>query len=98
MTAYSVDVDELRAVIAEMSSCERALVDLSGDVEAETLRLHALWTGHARDAHACSHGQWRDEFCDMSQHLDTLRGLADVASGNYTAAVEANAAMWEQFR
>lgn len=98
MTAYTVDVDELVAVIAEMAACQRALLDLSSDVEAETLRLHASWSGLARDAHASSQGQWRDEFSDMSAALDSLRSLVDVARGNYTAAVEDNVAMWEQFR
>lgn len=98
MTAYSVDVDELASVIAEMAACQRALVDLSSDVEAETQRLHAQWTGIARDAHASSQGRWGDDFSDMTAALVALRDVADVARTNYTAAVGANLAMWEQFR
>ena len=98
MTAYEVDVDELTSVIAAMSTCQQDLVDLAGAVEDEVQRLHAEWTGLARDAHAESNGLWRIASCDMSTHLAALRDVADVARANYTAAIEANIAMWEQVR
>ena len=60
--------------------------------------LHADWEGLARDAHATSHASWRTSFGEMSTALTGLRAVGDTARSNYTAAVEANVAMWEQVR
>jgi WXG100 family type VII secretion target len=98
MTAYRVDVEELRLVVAEMAACQRALDDLATDADAVTRGLHAEWAGLARDAHVTSYSRWRGEFADMTQALAAIRALGETAEGNYTAAVEANVAMWGQLR
>ena len=98
MTNYSVDVDELAAVVAAMSACQHDLVDLAADVEGSTRGLHDAWSGLAREAHAASHARWTAEFADMKAALLALREVADVARHNYTAAVETNVAMWAQLR
>ncbi len=98
MTAYAVDVDELVAVIASMDSCGHDLADLAADLETHHSSLHAEWTGLASEAHAGSHGQWRKSFAEITSALAGLRALSDTARANYTSAVEANLAMWEQVR
>ncbi|WP_101525302.1 WXG100 family type VII secretion target [Nocardioides houyundeii] len=98
MTAFRVDVEELRLVVAEMTACQAALDDLVGDADAVTRDLHAEWSGLARDAHVTSYARWRGEFADMTQALAGIRDLGDTAQANYTAAVGANLSMWGQVR
>lgn len=98
MTAFDVDLDELRHVIASLAACQRALLDLGGDVQDEVGSLHEHWLGRASDAHAASYGSWRDGCADMVTALAALRALGETAEGNYRGAVEANLAMWEQVR
>lgn len=98
MTAYDVDVDELAAVIAAMDSCGRELADLAADVESAQAAMHSDWEGLASVAHAGSHSSWRASFVEMASALTRLRSVGDTARSNYSAAVEANLAMWEQVR
>jgi WXG100 family type VII secretion target len=98
VSAYDVDVDELAAVVAAMASCGRDLAGLVADVESSQQALHDGWTGLARDAHATWHSSWRTSFDDMATALTGLRDVGETARANYTAAVEANVAMWEQVR
>jgi WXG100 family type VII secretion target len=98
MTAYDVDLDELATVLAAMATCQRGLGDLARDVDAETSRLHASWTGRAQEAHAAAHTSWRDGFADMVTALAGLRGLAATARDAYAGAGTANRALWEQVR
>lgn len=98
MTAYDVDVDELAAVIAAMDSCGRELADLAADVESAQTAMHSDWTGLASDAHSTSHASWRSSFAEMGAALAGLRSVGDTARSNYSAAVGANLAMWEQVR
>ena len=98
MTAYDVDVDELAAVIAAMEACGRDLADLATEVESSHRTLHDGWTGLASDAHTTSHSSRRSSFAEMTNALAGLRSLGDVARSNYSLAVEANVAMWEQVR
>ena len=98
VTTFDVDLDELRHVIATLAACQRALLDLGGDIHDEVVALHEEWLGRASDAHAASYGSWRDGCAEMVTALAALRGLGEAAEGNYRAAVEANLAMWEQVR
>lgn len=98
MTAFDVDLDELRNVIASLAACQRALLDLGGEIHEEIDDLHEHWLGRASDAHAASYGSWRDGCAEMVTALAALRGLGEAAEGNYRAAVATNLAMWEQVR
>lgn len=98
MTAYDVDLDELRNVIATLAACQRSLLDLAGDIHDEHVGLHEQWLGRAGDAHESSYGAWREGCADMVTALAALRGLGETAEDNYRGAVAANLAMWEQVR
>ena len=98
MTAFDVDLDELRHVIASLAACQRALLELGSDIHDEVGGLHEHWLGRASDAHAASYGSWREGSVDMVTALAALRGLGETAERNYRGAVEANVAMWEQVR
>lgn len=98
MTAYDVDVDELAAVIAAMEACGRDLAGLATEVESLHRTLHDGWAGLASDSHTTSHSSWRSSFAEMTAALEGLRAVGDTSRTNYTLAVEANVAMWEQVR
>ena len=98
MTDYTVDVDELDSVVVAMTTCQRVLAALAADVEGETRGLHETWAGLASEAHSGAYSRWRGDFAEMTAALHGIRALAELARANYTAAVEANVAMWEQLR
>jgi WXG100 family type VII secretion target len=98
MSAFEVDVDELRAVVAAMAAQSAALRDLADEAEAASATLSAEWSGLARDAHVTAHTRWAGDFVQMRDALTDLHAVGDTAAHNYAAAVEANVAMWEQVR
>ena len=98
MSAFDVDVDELRTVVAAMAVQSATLRDLADEVEAASTSLDAEWSGLARDAHVVAHSRWAGDFAQMREALTDLHAVGDAAAGNYAAAVEANVAMWEQVR
>jgi uncharacterized protein YukE len=81
-----------------MAACSRDLADLAADVEEAHHTLHGVWAGLASEAHSALHHQWGASFAEMSSALIELRLLAKGARTNYTSAVEANLALWEQVR
>ena len=98
MSAFEVDVDELRAVITALAAQSATLRDLADEVEAASATLHAEWSGLARDAHVTEHTRWAGDFVRMREALADLHTIGDTAAHNYAAAVDANVAMWEQVR
>ena len=98
MTTFDVDLDELHSVIATLAACQRALLDLGGDIHEEHVALREHWLGRASDAHTAAYGSWREGCADMVTALAALRGLGEAAEGNYRGAVVANLAMWERVR
>ena len=98
MSAFEVDVDELRAVVAAMTAQSATLRDLAAEVDAASTTLNAEWSGLARDAHVTEHTRWAGDFARMSDALGDLREIGGTAADNYAAALEANGAMWEQVR
>jgi WXG100 family type VII secretion target len=98
MSAFEVDVDELRAVVAAKTTQSATLRDLAAEVEAVSTTLAAEWSGLARDAHVTAHTRWAGDFVRMREALTDLHTIGGTAADNYAAAVEANVAMWEQVR
>lgn len=94
MTAYDVDLDELRAAVASLASYQRDLLALAGDVDALQLRLQGSWAGRACDAQQASYSAWRDDCAAMVTALAGLRGIASAADEHYSAAVAANLDLW----
>ncbi len=96
MTAYDVDLGELRAAIAELAACQRDLLGLASDIDLAQSDLQARWDGRAADAQATSYDAWRDGCADMVTSLAALRGIVARADDHYSAATEANVALWRQ--
>lgn len=96
MTAFAVDLGELRETLVELASCQRDLIGLAGDIDAAQVRLQAEWSGVASDAQATSYESWRSHCADMVTALAALRGIAASADEHYSRAVSANLELWRR--
>ena len=94
MTAYDVDLDELRRTVRLLATCQRDLLSLAGEIDEAQGRLQVEWAGQARDAEATSYVTWRAGCADMVTALASLRRIAEAADEHYSAAVEANVSLW----
>jgi uncharacterized protein YukE len=63
-------------------------------VDARLQALHGTWSGTAAAAQADAHAHWRAGADEVHEALVALRTIASGAHANYTAAVQANRAMW----
>lgn len=96
MTAFDVDLAELRSVLAELASCQRELVGLAGAIDDAQARVQHDWVGRASAAQQAAYGAWRDECADMVTALAEMRAIVAAADNHYSSAVEANVALWQQ--
>ena len=94
MTSFDVDLDELRAAVHELASCQRGLIALAADVDAAQGRLGTDWDGLAATAESRAYDAWRAGCADMVTALAALRALAAAADEHYSRAAEANLERW----
>jgi WXG100 family type VII secretion target len=94
MTAYSVDLDELDALVARMARFDAALAEHMAKLDARIVRLHRTWTGDAAIAQKAEHDKWMQAARDMRQAMAVMRSAGRTAHANYTRALAANASMW----
>jgi WXG100 family type VII secretion target len=93
---FTLDADDLDAVVSDLEKTEQRLELLTADLEAQMRTLHETWEGLAAQAHVEAHEEWTTGMVAMRQAMADLRAAARAAHGNYTAAAEANRSMWEQ--
>lgn len=96
MTAYDVDLDELRATLADLAACQRELVGIAAEIDQAQSRLQSGWSGRAADAEVLSYDTWRDGCADMVTALAGLRAIVTAADESYSRAASANVRLWEQ--
>ena len=96
MTAYDVDLDELRATLADLAACQRDLVGIAVEIDQAQSRLQSGWSGRAADAEVSSYDTWRDGCADMVTALAGLRAIVTAADESYSRAASANVRLWEQ--
>ncbi|WP_426245471.1 WXG100 family type VII secretion target [Nocardioides sp. LHG3406-4] len=92
---FTVDSDELDAVIADVEKTEAALQSLTEDLEAQIKALQSVWGGLAADAQQAAQQEWDQGMAAMRTALNELRQAARAAHGNYTGAATTNVTMWE---
>ena len=80
--SYDVDLDELRATLAELAACQRDLVGIAAEIDREQDRLQAGWSGRVADAQVLSYDSWRDGCADMVTALAGLRAIVTAADGS----------------
>jgi WXG100 family type VII secretion target len=96
MTIYSVDLDELDAVITRMGKFDAALDEHLNKLDARIARLHKTWSGEAAVAQKAEHDKWMQAAREMRQAMATMRSAGKTAHGNYTRAIAANVDMWNE--
>lgn len=92
--AYTVDLEALNGLIDHMSRFTDAVdehVAAIGDYVATM-----PWTGEAEQAHKQWQAQWRSGVEDLQEGLRSIRAGARTAHENYSSAIAANLAMWNQ--
>ena len=96
--AYSLDADDLAAVIDDLARGHAALSELAVDLERRISELHLTWDGEAAGAHRLAQDAWARGFGEMRDALARMRQAADTAHHNYTSAAAVNHQLWEQVR
>ncbi|MEO5708545.1 MAG: WXG100 family type VII secretion target [Nocardioidaceae bacterium] len=96
MTRFTVDLEELDAVIGDMTGFEGRFTGKIAELDALIADLHVSWTGEAAGAQKGAHQEWAAGAREMHRALVSMREAAQRAHANYTAAADANARMWEQ--
>ena len=95
---FSIDADELDAVISDVEKCEDALEFLTADLDKQVKALQEVWEGLAATAQKGAHDEWATGMVAMRTALADLRAAARTAHGNYTGAATTNLRMWRQVR
>lgn len=67
---FSLDPDDLDAVIADLERTEASLEALTADLEAEMRALHEVWEGLAAQAHAEAHAQVPGSYAEYTKVID----------------------------
>jgi WXG100 family type VII secretion target len=96
MTAYDVDLAELRSALAELAACQRDLVGIGSEIHHAQGRLQEEWSGRSASAQAMSYQSWRDGCADMVTALAALRATVAAADESYSRAASANVELWRQ--
>ena len=96
MTAYDVDLDELRATLADLAACQRELVGIAAEIDQAQSRLQGGWSGRAADAEVLSYDAWRDGCADMVTALAGLRAIVAPADESYSLAARTNLGLRRQ--
>ncbi len=98
MTKFSVDLEELAGVAAEMQSFQKSFERRLQDLEKLVSDLHLTWTGQAAAAHRHAHEQWTTGAKEMHQGIADMHKAATTAHDNYHSAATSNADMWGRTR
>jgi WXG100 family type VII secretion target len=96
MTRFTVDLEELDAVIGDLTGFESRFIGRLAELDDLVTHLHGTWTGDAAGAQKRAHEQWASGAREMHQALVEMREAAQRAHANYGAAADANAQMWRQ--
>jgi WXG100 family type VII secretion target len=98
MLRYSVDLDELDRVIADMTAFEGRLTKHLAALDATVATLHGTWSGDAARAQKAAHDRWTKGAKELHKALAEMKAAAARAHRNYTSAGEANVRMWRSVR
>jgi WXG100 family type VII secretion target len=95
---YGVDLGRLDSVTEDLRRTQVDMEHQLRTLDELVAGLQDVWRGQSADAQQQAHAVWSKEAHDMHTALVQLQEAAKLAHSNYTAAVEANLAMWNQVR
>ena len=96
MRPFTVDVEEVEAVVSDLAATQSCLEALAADLDAQMHALHTGWAGVAAAGHERAHRRWRESLDELGMALSHLRAAGASAAAAYRGASGANAAMWRQ--
>ncbi len=82
MTRFTVDLDELDAVIGDLTGFETRFSGRLAELDDLINALHLTWTGEAAGAQKGAHEQWRSGALEMHHALVEMREAAQRAHAN----------------
>lgn len=97
-TGYSVDLAGLQTLIDDLERCERALEEMTNELERDITSLHEVWEGLSAEAQREAQEEWNLGMRAMRQALADLRTAGGRAHGNYTKVITDNVGMWQELR
>ncbi|WP_039829333.1 WXG100 family type VII secretion target [Nocardia testacea] len=92
--SHSVDLELLDSVIARMRNFEGFFEDQIRAFDTAIGTLQQGWEGDAAVAQADARRRLMAAAADIRDGVGDMRRAAEAAHTNYTAAIEANVAMW----
>jgi WXG100 family type VII secretion target len=98
VTKFSVDLEELASVAAEMKAFQTSVERRMADLDKLVSDLHLTWTGQAAGAHLRAHHQWSTGAQEMHEGISDMHEAATLAHDNYHSAATSNADMWSRTR
>jgi uncharacterized protein YukE len=94
MTRIAVDVRLLGDFVDSVRAVQALLGQARDDVDARIRQVQAGWDGAAAAAQVLAHQQWRAGAAHVQEALAALHAIARTAQANYSAAIQANRAIW----
>ncbi len=93
---YTVDPDELIAIVRELKTCRTNLERNLTDLRRQMKVLQDSWEGLSADAQAVAQEEWEQGMETMNFALQDLTDASEYAHGNYTGAIQLNMTMWDE--
>ncbi len=94
MSRYSVDAEQVLALVAKARAIGQRLEEHAKNVDREIDALHIEWEGSAAEAHRANHDKRKKEFQDMRTALSGLETDTKAAHDRYVANVDLLKKMW----
>lgn len=92
---FSVDTDELVAIVRELVECRDTIRRSLADLDTRMKVLQDTWQGLSADAQAIAQAEWVDGMETMDFALVDLTEATEYAESNYSEAVRLNLGMWQ---
>jgi WXG100 family type VII secretion target len=93
MAGYTVDVDALNELQAQMQRYLAKATDSLSQVEGLIARVSADWDGTAAEAYQQRHRQWVEGLREMSESLEEFKAWSAAAEDAYRTVMATNLRM-----
>ena len=91
---YTLDADELAAIVGELIACRATLDRNVADLRRQMAVLQSEWEGVSADAQSVAQEELDAGMAAMNLALGDLIDANDLAHRNYTGAWQANVDLW----
>lgn len=96
MTSFAVTTEHVDELVEQMGDFDSRVAARVSALDEQISALHAVWTGHASEAHQRAHQELLRGLQDMRDGLKQMQDAARQASSNYRGAAQTNVDMMGQ--